>query len=144
MKYDLFVRERTVINPESSRSLVQNGVAVDGIKLHFDDEWRAYDTIYAVFTNEADDASATVEADGDEIEVPSSVLQSVGRVFVSLIGYADGEKRAVTRLMGNPFTVDESGALPAESSSEEAEDVLAQILAAVDEMRELSTGQEGE
>lgn len=132
MKYDLFVRERTVVNPEPSRSLVQNGVAVDGLKCHFDDEWADYDSVYAVFTNEADDASETVEVDGGEIGVPASVLQSVGRVFVSLVGYVGDERRAVTRLMESPFAVDESGMLPGDAVGEAAADLLAQIQAKID------------
>lgn len=80
------------------RELVQNGIASETVTLGLD-HW--YDGLEVTLVLGSGENARAEEWTGEPMEVPQSLLETVGPLAVSVVGYgSDGELRLVTEAAG--------------------------------------------
>ena len=131
--HDIRIEDRKIFYARNDRT-VQHCVAGDSLRIAWDSEWGYMTSVAAIFVNAADGERKTMDASGGECVIPWEVLQTEGRVFVTLIGYINTEKRIVTQKMERPFLVNESGDVYDTLLPEVTEDVLQKVFEAVDDI----------
>jgi hypothetical protein len=127
---------------EDETEIVENSRGVLTAQLDYDETWTGLSRM-VIWTN-GRTSVATVDRTGS-VTVPLEVLKK-GELAVSMVGLAGGGKRRlVTKAMGKPLTVLESGATEGQEEREAtpslAEQLVAQVQAALDELERAKADQ---
>ena len=126
--HDVRIIDRKISCPRNDR-WVQSCIKGDSMKITWDAEWDELNDVYAVFVNAADGVrSNAIQIVDGACPVPSSVLQTNGRLFMTVIGYTSEGKRIVTQKMERPFLVNESGDVYDTLLPEVTADILATVI----------------
>lgn len=132
--HDVRIVDRKITYPRNDR-WVQNCVNGDILRVAWDNEWNYMTDVVAIFVNAADgERSNPIEITGGQCKIPSNVLLTSGRLFVTIIGYQNLEQRIITQKMERPFLVNESGDVYDTLMPEITEDVLQKVLNGANEV----------
>lgn len=126
----LTIRERRITVDENI--LIQNNVKTDTITLDLDAEWDDVAEIIVIFT---DMRLQSVEKiyEAPAVAIPASAQDEVGTLEVSVVGYnADHTMRLVTVYAPAMFEVIRSGKITGSITTDEADDMLAQLASAAE------------
>jgi len=134
--HDVRVIDRQIVYAKNDKN-VQHCVNGDILRAtSMDAEWDYMTDIVAIFVNAADGVRKTMDFASRSCTIPWEVLQTEGRMFVTIIGYIDTNTRVVTTKMPRPFLVSESGDVYDTLLPEVTEDVLQKILDGADDVDE--------
>lgn len=107
-------------------TLIQNNVKTDTVTLDLDSEWDEISPVI-IFTSKG--RSVSVMYTGDPAFIPAEVMDTVGGVDLSVMGYdSTGTVRLVTIDAPSTFNVVKSGLFTGESSQEVTPDLLGQVV----------------
>lgn len=126
----LTIRERRITVDENI--LIQNNVKTDTITLDLDAEWDDVAEIIVIFT---DMRLQSIEKiyEAPAVAIPASAQDEVGTLEVSVVGYnADHTMRLVTVYAPAMFEVIRSGKITGSITTDEADDMLAQLASAAE------------
>lgn len=120
---------------------VQGGINADELVIFADEEWDECTTILVTFTHESDDISPVtylLPGLGKPANVPKSVLEEAGDLYISLTGYVGEEKRITTEKMSHVYCakVFKSGVIAnnGEDSHPDDTDYLASLIQEVNDI----------
>ena len=132
--HDVRIIDRQIVYAKNDKN-VQHCVNGDILrKTSWDAEWDYMTDIVAIFVNAADGVRKTMDFTSGSCTIPWEVLQTEGRMYVTIIGYIDTNTRVVTQKMARPFLVSESGDVYDTLLPEVTEDVLQTILDGADDV----------
>lgn len=124
----VYCRRITCRNPR----IVANGQEADTITLDLDNEWSELDKIVLVL-GEQNRAVKTVWT-GEAVYVPSQLLDTLGYLPVSVVGYGeDGLPRVTTARADSLLRVIPSGLVDGDDPYPEQPDVLSQLLDGIED-----------
>lgn len=111
-------------------AFVQHGMGHDAISLDLDAEWSGLAIRLVLGSG---DFAAELLYEGGECEVPASLLEDVGWLPVSVVGYGDdGTARVTTRACDHLLKVVPSGQVDGSEPIPDAPDLLGQLVEAAD------------
>lgn len=132
MNHEISIIER-VISIDYGETIVQNGVKSDKLTIIFDNEWKSLDSIVVVFENGDEVIKVAIVDDTNTVDVPWEVLQDIGDLYVTVVGYVGDEMRVVTEKMVEPFKVVPSGSIDGEQNQDPTPDALQQSMTIINE-----------
>lgn len=106
MEHVIKVRDKFITIIEN-RDIIAENVGTDTLRIDFDDEWDSMDAIYIVFNDTV--RTRRVLYTDKAVEIPWECIFNPGYLYITIVGYIEKKRLAVTKVMGHPFRIRKSG-----------------------------------